>query len=70
MIRATLSDLADLSAIGPRKQYRPRHRPACEPAMAAPPLLQHGCPVDTTRNDDGSRSGPLAQTFDLLAERR
>jgi ribonucleoside-diphosphate reductase alpha chain len=35
-------------------------------------LLQHGCSVDTlrwalTRNGDGSASGPLARTLDLLS---
>jgi site-specific DNA-methyltransferase (adenine-specific) len=41
-------------------------------AVAAPLLLQHGCPVDTlrrtlTRNSDGSASGPLARALDLFA---
>jgi hypothetical protein len=42
-------------------------------AVAAPPLVQHRCPVDTlrqavNRNSDGSGSGPLACTLDLLGE--
>jgi hypothetical protein len=40
-------------------------------AIAASLLLQHGCPVETlrralTRNSDGTASGPLAHTLDLL----
>jgi ribonucleoside-diphosphate reductase alpha chain len=46
---------------------------ACDAAVAASLLLQHGCSVDTlrralTRNGDGSASGPLARVLDLLAE--
>ena len=42
-------------------------------AVAASPLVQHRCPVDTlrqgvTRNSDGSGSGPLARALDLLME--
>jgi len=42
-------------------------------AVAASPLVQHRCPVDTlpkavTRNSDGSGSGPLACALDLLVE--
>ena len=45
---------------------------ARDAAVAASLLLQRGCPVDTlrralTRNVDGSASGPLARTLDLLA---
>ena len=48
---------------------------ARDAAVAASLLLQHGCPVDTlrralTRNGDGSASGPLAHSLDLLAERQ
>ena len=47
---------------------------ARDAAVAASLLLQHGCSVDTlrvalTRNGDGSPSGPLAHTLDLLAGR-
>src|SRR5262245_51606398 len=42
-------------------------------AVAASPLVQHRCPVDTLRqavtaNSDGSDSGPLACALDLLVE--
>jgi hypothetical protein len=42
-------------------------------AVAASPLVQHRCPVDTlrqavNRNSDGSGSGPLACALDLLVE--
>ena len=42
-------------------------------AVAASPLVQHRCPVDTlpqaiTRNSDGSGSKPLACALDLLVE--
>lgn len=42
-------------------------------AVAASPLVQHRCPVDTLRqavtaNSDGSGSGPLARALDLLVE--
>jgi hypothetical protein len=42
-------------------------------AVAAPPLVQFSCPVDTlreavNRNSDGSGSGLLACTLDLLVE--
>ena len=42
-------------------------------AVAAPPLVQYRCPVDTlrqavTRNSDGLGSGPLACALDLLVE--
>ena len=48
---------------------------ACDAAVAASLLLQHGCSVDIlrqalTRNSDGSGSGPLACAFDLIAEWR
>jgi hypothetical protein len=44
-------------------------------AVAASPLVQHRCLVDTlrqgvTRNSDGSGSGPLARALDLLVEQR
>jgi hypothetical protein len=44
---------------------------ARDAAIAASLLLQHGCPVETlrralTRNGDGTASGPLAHTLDLL----
>jgi hypothetical protein len=42
-------------------------------AVAASPLVQHRCPVDTlrqavNRNSDGSSSGALACALDLLVE--
>ena len=42
-------------------------------AVAASPLVQHRCPVDTvrqgvTRNSDGSGSGPFARALDVLME--
>ena len=42
-------------------------------AVAASPLVQHRCPVDTlpkavTRNSDGSGSGQLTCALDLLVE--
>ena len=42
-------------------------------AVAAPPLVQYRCPVDTlrqavTRNSDGSGSGQLTCALDLLVE--
>jgi hypothetical protein len=42
-------------------------------AIAASPLLQHGCELETlrralTRNGDGSASGPLAHVLDLLQQ--
>jgi hypothetical protein len=42
-------------------------------AVAALPLVQHRCPVDTlrqrvTRNSDGSGSGPFARALDVLME--
>jgi ribonucleoside-diphosphate reductase alpha chain len=41
-------------------------------AVAAPLLLQHGCPLHTlhralTRNSDDATSGPLAHALDLLS---
>jgi hypothetical protein len=46
---------------------------ARDAAVAAPPLLQYGCPLDTlrralTHNGDGSASRPLAHALDLLAK--
>src|SRR5215471_13140856 len=48
---------------------------ACDAAVAASLLLQHGCSVDTlrqalTRNGDGSGYGPLACALDLIVEWR
>jgi ribonucleoside-diphosphate reductase alpha chain len=47
---------------------------ACDAAVGASLVLQHGCSVDTlrhalTRNSDGSASRPLAHALDLVAER-
>jgi ribonucleoside-diphosphate reductase alpha chain len=48
---------------------------ARDAAVAASPLFQHGCSVDTLRqaltcNSDGSASGPLARALDLIADWR
>src|SRR5262249_31072785 len=48
---------------------------ACDAAVAASLLLQHGCQLDTLRralirNSDGSPSGPLVHALELLAERQ
>jgi len=45
---------------------------ACDAAVAASLLLQHGCSLETlrralTRNGEGSASGPLACALDLVA---